>query len=122
VLAISGDAVDNIPGAGMGRKTAAKLIAEFGSLDALLANLDQVKTPKTREKLTAARERILQNRKMVELDCETALPVPIEELRITPDYPALIDALEKCEFKSLLQDVRDEAACAGTQRQGELLL
>jgi DNA polymerase-1 len=122
VLAISGDAVDNIPGAGMGRKTAAKLIAEFGSLDALLANLDQVKTPKTREKLTAARERILQNRKMVELDCETALPVPIEELRITPDYPALIDALEKCEFKSLLQDVRDEAARAGTQRQGELLL
>ena len=38
VLAISGDSVDNIPGAGMGRKTAAKLISEFGSLDALLAN------------------------------------------------------------------------------------
>lgn len=122
VLAISGDAVDNIPGAGMGRKTAAKLIAEFGSLDQLLANLDQVKTPKTREKLENNRERILQNRKMVELDCHTDLPIPIDELRITPDYPRLIEALEHCEFKSLLQDVRDEAARAGTQVQSELAL
>jgi DNA polymerase-1 len=72
--------------------------------------------------LIAGREQIQQNRRMVELDCETPLPVPIDELRITPDYPALIAALEKCEFKSLLQEVRDEAANAGTVRQAELLL
>jgi DNA polymerase-1 len=120
VLAISGDAVDNIPGAGMGRKTAAKLIAEFGSLDDLFANIDKVKTPKTREKLENNRERILQNRKMVELDCHTALPIPIDDLRITPDYPRLIAALEHCEFKSLLQEVRDEAARVATQTQSEL--
>ena len=59
---------------------------------------------------------------MVELDCDTSLPVPIEDLRIKPDYPALIAALEKCEFKSLLQEVRDEAAKAGTVKQAELLL
>ena len=122
VLALAGDSVDNIPGAGFGRKTAAKLIREFGSLDALLDGLDRVKTPRTREKLEAAREQIRQNRKMVELDCHLPLPVPINDLRITPDYPRLIDALEKCEFKSLLQDVRDEAARAGTQTQGELML
>ena len=69
-----------------------------------------VKSPKAREKLTNAREQILQNRKMVELDCQIELPVPIDELRITPQYPALIAALEKYEFKSLLQEVRDEAA------------
>ena len=122
VLAIAGDAVDNIRGIGIGRKPAAKLLREFGSLDALLAGLDQVKLPKTRDKIETARERILQNRKMVELDCHLPLPVPIDELRITPDYPRLIQALEECEFKSLLQDVRDEASRAGTQTQGELLL
>ncbi len=122
VLALAGDSVDNIPGAGFGRKTAAKLISEFGSLEALLADLSKVKTPRTREKLEAARERVLQNRKMVELDCDTPIPVPLEELRITPDYPRLIEALEKCEFKSLLQDVRDEAGRVSTRVQSELLL
>ena len=49
------------------------------------------------------------------------LPLPIDELRITPDYPRLIEALEECEFKSLLQEVRDEAAHTGQVVQGELL-
>jgi DNA polymerase-1 len=122
VLAISGDAVDNIKGIGIGRKSAAKLLREFGGLEALLAGLDGVKLPKTRDKLEAARESILQNRKMVELDCHLDLPIPIEELRIAPDYPRMIEAMEKCEFKSLLQEARDEAARAGKQTQGELLL
>lgn len=122
VLALTGDTVDNIPSAGFGRKTAAKLLTDHGNLNALLANLDQIKSEKTREKLTANRAQIEQNRKMVELDCDTPLPVPIEDLRIKPDYPALIAALEKCEFKSLIQEVRDEASRVGTVKQGELLL
>ena len=121
VLAIAGDSVDNIPGAGIGRKTAAALIRDHGSLDALLKNLDRVKSVRTREKLTNARDQILQNRKMVELDCKTELPLPIDNLRIEPQYPALIAALEKCEFKSLLQEVRDEASRKGTVVQGTLL-
>jgi 5'-3' exonuclease len=122
VLALSGDSVDNIPGAGFGRKTAATLLREHGGLDSLLASLDSVKSARNREKLIAGREQIQQNRKMVELDCDTPLPVPIDDLRIKPDYPALIAALEKCEFKSLIQEVRDEASKVGTARQGELLL
>ena len=74
------------------------------------------------DKLEAARETILQNRRMVDLDCHLDLPVPIDDLRITPDYPRMIEAMEKCEFKSLLQEARDEAVRAGTQTQGELLL
>src|SRR5438876_11608907 len=73
VLAIAGDSVDNIPGAGIGRKAAAKLIQEFGGLDQLLEKLDDVKSEKTREKLRAAREQILQNRKMVAWDCDIEL-------------------------------------------------
>jgi DNA polymerase-1 len=122
VLAISGDSVDNIPGVGVGRKVAATLLLEHGGLESLFANIESVKSARTREKLIAGREQIQQNRKMVELDCDTRLPVPIDELRIKPDYPTLIAALEKCEFKSLLQEVRDEAAKAGTARQAELLL
>jgi 5'-3' exonuclease len=122
VLAISGDTVDNIPGVGIGRKTAATLIREFGGLEPLLGKIDQVKSARTREKLSAARDQIGQNRKMVDLDCDMALPVAIDELRIEAQYPELIAALEKCEFKSLLQEVRDEAERAKKLAQTELQL
>jgi hypothetical protein len=58
---------------------------------------------------------------MVDLDCEMQLPVGISELQIKPDYPALLAALEKCEFKSLLQEVRDEAARLASVVQANLL-
>ena len=121
VLALTGDSVDNIPGVGLGRKTAAALIREHGSLGALLANIDKVKNQRTREKLANAHDQILQNRKMVDLDCDLELPVAIDDLRIEPEYLKLIAALEKCEFKSLLQEVRDEAGRASTAVQGSLL-
>ncbi len=121
VLALTGDSVDNIPGIGLGRKTAAALIREFGGLEPLLNNIDKVKNARTREKLANARGQILQNRKMVDLDCDLELPVPIDQLRIEPDYPSLILALEHCEFKSLLQEVRDEATRVGSSGQRNLL-
>src|SRR5437763_7650524 len=121
VLALTGDSVDNIPGVGLGRKTAAALIREFGGLEPLLNNIDKVKSVRTREKVANAREQIVQNRKMVELDCRMELPVPIDELQIKPDYAALIAALEKCEFKSLLQEVREEAERTVAHTQTELL-
>jgi len=119
VLALTGDSVDNIPGIGLGRKTAAALIREFGGLGPLLASIDKVKSMRTREKLTSARDQILQNRTMVDLDCHLELPVAIDDLRVEPDYPGLIAALEKCEFKSLLQEVRDEAAQMAASEQSE---
>jgi 5'-3' exonuclease len=120
VLALAGDSVDNIPGVGLGRKTAATLIREFGGLESLLANIDKVKSARTREKLINSRDQILENRKMVDLDCDLELPVPIDGLRIEPDYPNLIRTLEQCEFKSLLQEVREEAARTGSDAQRNL--
>ncbi|PYJ78223.1 MAG: flap endonuclease [Verrucomicrobia bacterium] len=119
VLALTGDSVDNIPGIGLGRKTAAALIREFGGLGPLLASIDKVKSVRTREKLTSARDQILQNRTMVDLDCHLELPVAIDDLRVEPDYPGLIAALEKCEFKSLLQEVRAEAEQMVASEQSE---
>jgi DNA polymerase-1 len=111
VLALVGDCVDNIPGVdGLGPKGAASLLAAHGSLDALLADLDGVKNERIREKLKAARAQIEQNREMVRLDLDLPLPRSIEALSIQPRYTELIPELELCEFKSLLAEIRAEAA------------
>ena len=122
VLAIAGDSIDNIPGAGIGRKAAAALLKEHGGLESLLNNIDKVKSVRSREKLTAARAQILQNRKMVELDCDTPLPIPLDDLRLRPDWPGLIRVCEEWELKSVLKEVQEEAAKAGVATQSELML
>ena len=115
VLAIIGDTVDNIPGIdGLGPKTAATLINEHGSLDALLANLDAVKSERTRTKLRDGVQRVRDNREMVRLDDDLPLPTPLAELQITPRWPELIAELEKCDFKGLLAEVKADAAANGT--------
>jgi DNA polymerase-1 len=114
VLALIGDTVDNIPGIeGMGPKTAAALLNEHGSLDALLANLDRVKSERTREKLRAGVDQIRRNREMVSLHLDLPLPRPLEELSIAPRYPELVAALEGFEFKGLTAEVRAEGSAVG---------
>jgi DNA polymerase-1 len=125
VIALIGDTVDNIPGVtGLGPKNAAYLLKTHGTLDAILADLNAVENARIREKLVAAREQILQNREMVKLDTDLPLPETLEALRIEPRYDELLAAVEKCEFKSLLQEIRIEAAAGKAKadgQQGELL-
>ncbi len=121
VLCLIGDTSDNIPGIpGLGPKNATALIESRGGIDALLANLDGVPNEKLREKLRAARLQIEQNREMVRLDTDLPLPAELEELKIRPRYDELLAALESCEFKSLVQEIRDEAAKSVLSKQGEL--
>lgn len=120
ILALIGDNVDNIPGVpGMGPKRAQALIAEFQSIDNLLANVHAIKNASIREKIEAAKPQILVNQQMVSLDLSIPLPVPLGELKITPRYPELIATLEGFEFKSLTEEVRKEAEKAAP-RQTEL--
>lgn len=113
VLALTGDSSDNIPGVdGIGQKTATALIGEFGSVDELLADLDRVKSARTREKLIEQRQRVIDNRQMVALDLDLVLPEPIDDLRIAPRYPELIAAFRRCEFKGLLAEIEKEASAA----------
>jgi 5'-3' exonuclease len=120
VLALTGDSVDNIPGVeGIGQKTAANLIREFGTIERLLANLDRIANPKLREKLELNRLKIKQNREMVRLECHHELSPPLTDLKIRPDYQAYLAGLKKWEFRTLLAEVEEEAGKAGNP-QGKL--
>lgn len=116
VLALTGDASDNIPGvAGVGAKTAAKLISTFGSIEHLLNRLSEVEPEKLREKLACARTQILANLQMVGLDTDLPLPILPKDLPVAPQFPRLLEALRACEFRSLVKDVEREAETKSAQ-------
>lgn len=122
VLSLTGDSADNIPGvSGLGPKTAVSLLVEHGGLDGILQNIDAVKNERIRDKLKASLEIIAQNREMVKLDLDLPLPVPVEDLKIQPRLTELVAALELCEFRTLLQEIKSELpASAVIPSQGEL--
>lgn len=123
ILALTGDSSDNIPGVpGVGEKTAAQLVREYGTIDQLLLNLDKVKPDKLREKLLAARDLIVANRQMVSLDLDLVLPVAWTDLVLRPNFPPLIEALRACEFKGLLAEVEAEAAKSAGVGQADFFL
>lgn len=118
ILALTGDSADNIPGvSGVGQKTAAKLIQQFSDVDNLLSRLSEVSNVKLREKIQAATELLHQNKQMVALDQDIPLPLPLEDLSHNPNLSSLADFLRKCEFKSLLQEVEQEAAAASEKSE-----
>lgn len=123
VLALTGDASDNIPGVpGVGPKTAASLVEACGTVERMLEHPEAIANPKLREKIATHRELIVANREMVRLDDDLPLPVAWKELVIEPRYPELIAALRECEFGSLLREIEAEAAKSGAvaPAQGEL--
>ncbi|MFC3080127.1 DNA polymerase I [Phenylobacterium terrae] len=108
VQALCGDSVDNVPGApGIGIKTAAQLIQEYGDLDTLLARAGEIKQPKRRETLIAFADQIRLSRELVKLDCDTPLPAPIDELAVEDPGPPLAEFLEKMEFRTLARRVAE---------------
>jgi DNA polymerase-1 len=100
VLALSGDASDNIPGVpGIGPKTAASLINEFGSLDALLENLDSIQQAGRREKLKANIETAKLSKKLVELERN----VPLDIMSFPKHFDGVSDfRMEKFDRERLL--------------------
>mgnify|MGYP000592552337 CR=1 FL=1 len=105
VQALAGDSTDNIPGArGIGVKTAAQLIQDFGSLDALLARADEIKQPKRREVLTDPEsvKLIGLSKQLVTLDREVEVETPLDELRLAdPDGKQLVSFFKAMEFTTL---------------------
>ncbi len=112
VQALCGDSVDNVPGApGIGIKTASALINEYGDLDTLLSRAHEVKQDKRRQTLIDFADQIRLSRQLVQLDCDTPLPAPLEELVVDDPDPAVLSAfLELMEFRTLARRVGDGKA------------
>ena len=93
VLALMGDASDNVPGVrGIGPKTAAELIGQFGSLETLLARAEEVTKPKTRETILASKANAELSYRLIGLDDNAPLPLPLEALALKPLDPAMLGA------------------------------
>lgn len=115
VQALAGDSIDNVPGVpGIGIKTAAQLINEYGDLDGLLSRLDEIKQPKRRETLQQNAENARISRQLVRLDAHVKVDRSIESLRVSePDTGKLIAFLQEQGFRSLQARVEKKAANAG---------
>ncbi len=91
VQALCGDAVDNVPGVpGIGVKTAAELINIYGSLEALLDNVENIKQPKRRQMLTENAELARISKQLVTLSTEVPVPMPLDALARQPLEPKLL--------------------------------
>ena len=110
VQALAGDSVDNIPGApGIGIKTAALLINEFGDLDTLLERAEEIKQPKRRQTLIEHADQIRLSRKLVLLDEETPLDFTLDDLEVRdPDPDQLMPFLAEMEFRTLTKRIADQ--------------
>lgn len=102
-LALAGDSADNIPGVpGIGAKTAAKLLNEWGSLQGIFNHLGQLKPEKMRPLLESCRQDVFRNIQIITLDKGIKLPCPVEEMKIKPpDTERLRSFYGRMEFHSL---------------------
>ncbi|MFN3991745.1 MAG: DNA polymerase I [Tabrizicola flagellatus] len=114
VQSLAGDSVDNVPGApGIGLKTAALLINEYGDLDTLLARAGEIKQPKRREALVENADRIRISRDLVTLKDDTPLDVSLDDLEIRlPEPDKVMEFLTKMEFRTLTKRVAEKLGIA----------
>ena len=109
VQALAGDSVDNVPGApGIGIKTAALLIQEYGDLETLLERAGEIKQSKRRESLLENIKQIRISKRLVTLDCDMVLDFSLESLEVAPPNADDIMAfLHKMEFLTLTRRVAE---------------
>ena len=114
VQALAGDSVDNVPGApGIGIKTAALLINEYGDLDTLLARASEIKQEKRREALVNNVSQILLSRQLVTLDCHMALDFTLDSLEVRDPVPdELFAFLNLMEFRTVTKRLADKLGVA----------
>ena len=110
VQALAGDSVDNVPGApGIGVKTAALLIDEFGDLETLLERAEEIKQPKRRETLINHADQIRLSKQLVTLDANTPLGFTLDDLEVRdPDPEVLLGFLKEMEFRTLTRRIADK--------------
>jgi DNA polymerase I len=124
--ALKGDTSDNIPGVpGVGDKTAAKLVQQFGAVENMLDHVDDIEDPKLRDKILGSSGQILVSKKLATIVIDVPLDVSVAEMGPpNPDYARVAELFKKLEFKTLLRRlpetreevVRAEGEAPGTYR------
>ena len=106
-MALTGDTSDNVPGvAGVGPKTASKLIEEYGSLEGVYEALDRITQKKLKENLTKHKDNAFLSRELVRLNQEVPVGKSLDDLAVKePDSPRLRELFQEFEFKKLLGDL-----------------
>lgn len=107
IIALMGDAADNIPGVpGIGEKTAVRLILDYGTLDKVLKNIPTVSPEKIKQAISEHIERIKLNKELVNLHERVGMKLDLKKAKVKePDYAELSRIFKKLEFKSLLKDL-----------------
>ncbi len=105
---LMGDASDNIPGvAGVGEKTAIKLLKQFNTVENVYNHLDEVSGKKLKEKLENSKDDALMSKELATINCESPLEVSLKDTKLQddPDMTAKVELFKKLEFKQLLEQV-----------------
>ncbi len=126
-LSLVGDAVDNVPGIpGIGPKTATELISRFGTLDNLLAHVDEVSGKKRQENLVAHADTARAGRELIRLEAAVPIEIPWESARLHPPAAErLAEFFREMGFKSIVgrvlagQPARGRTATAPVRRGGQ---
>lgn len=113
--ALKGDTSDNIPGVpGVGEKTAAQLLQQYGAIEKLLFHLDEIKPARLQAALVAATEQMTLSKRLATIVCDVPLPdvdLPaLDAEPITPDWPRVRALFERLEFRALLRRLPDADA------------
>lgn len=122
VQALAGDTSDNVPGVpGIGVKTAATLITEYGDLETLLDRAAEIRQPKRRESLQTHANDARLSKQLVRLRSDAPMPIPLENFaRPQPDFSTLLPFLEKMEFRRLTTLVKSRIAANGHTPSGDI--
>jgi DNA polymerase-1 len=124
VQALIGDSSDNVPGVpGIGIKTAAQLIGEYGDLETLLKRAQEIKQDKRRQSLIDNAEIARISKRLVTLDQNVPLKVPVDQLAVhEPDYKHLIAFLKAMEFNTITRRVAEKAGIDASQVEADAKL
>lgn len=110
ILALMGDASDNIPGApGIGEKTAITLLKEFGDIDTLIASHEKIKNARARNAVAGNIDKIRLSRELATFHPDVPLDIPVHELGLRePDWELLKERFREFEFSSLIKLIPDK--------------
>ena len=127
MLGLMGDSSDNIPGVrGVGEKTAMKLIGEFGSIEAVYENLENISGKILKAKLAADHENAILSRKLGTINCHVPIPVNLEDVHLGNtdlyDNPEFYALLEELEFNTLLNRLHKKSGKGGRKQETGLPL